>query len=74
MTEELPLVLSDTNNSYIYGPGDLPVEQITSEGTVIGLHHDQQGSTRLLTGTVRAPQPSTPTATRPAAQAAAQPH
>ena len=51
MTEELPLVLNDTNNSYIYGPGGLPIEQITSEGTVIGLHHDQQGSTRLLTGT-----------------------
>jgi RHS repeat-associated protein len=50
-TEGLPLVLSDTTNSYIYGPGGLPIEQITSEGTVIGLHHDQQGSTRLLTGT-----------------------
>jgi RHS repeat-associated protein len=51
MTEGLPLVLNDTTNSYIYGPGGLPVEQITSEGTVICLHHDQQGSTRLLTGT-----------------------
>jgi RHS repeat-associated protein len=38
-------------SSYIYGPGDLPVEQInTSTGTVTYLHHDQQGSTRLLTG------------------------
>jgi RHS repeat-associated protein len=50
MTEGLPLTLSDTTNSYIYGPGGLPVEQISSGGTVTYLHHDQQGSTRLLTG------------------------
>jgi RHS repeat-associated protein len=50
MAEELPLILSDGTNSYIYGPGDLPVEQISSGGTVTYLHHDQQGSTRLLTG------------------------
>ncbi len=35
----------------MYGPYDMPVEQInTSTGTVSYLHHDQQGSTRLLTG------------------------
>ncbi|MBA3808277.1 MAG: RHS repeat protein, partial [Solirubrobacterales bacterium] len=50
MTEALPLILSDGTNSYIYGPGGLPVEQINSGGTVSYLHHDQQGSTRLLTG------------------------
>jgi RHS repeat-associated protein len=50
MTEELPLILSDETNSYIYGPGNLPIEQISSGGTVTYLHHDQQGSTRLLTG------------------------
>ncbi len=51
MTEGLPLVLSDTTNSYIYGPGGLPVEQINnSTGTVHYIHHDQQGSTRLITG------------------------
>jgi RHS repeat-associated protein len=50
MTEGLPLILSDTTNSYIYGPGGLPVEQVSSGGTVTYLHHDQQGSTRLLTG------------------------
>jgi RHS repeat-associated protein len=50
MTEELPLILSDTTNSYIYGPGGLSIEQISSGGTVSYLHHDQQGSTRLLTG------------------------
>jgi RHS repeat-associated protein len=49
--ESIPLILNDGANSYIYGPGGLPVEQITSAGTVTYLHHDQQGSTRLLTGT-----------------------
>lgn len=49
--EELPLILSDGTNSYIYGPSGYPVEQINnSSGTVLYLHHDQQGSTRLLTG------------------------
>ncbi len=37
--------------SYVYGPGGLPFEQINNTtGTVSYLHHDQQGSTRLLTG------------------------
>jgi RHS repeat-associated protein len=41
----------DIRNSYIYGPGDLPFEQINnSTGAVLYLHHDQAGSTRLLTG------------------------
>ncbi len=49
--EELPLILSDGTNSYVYGPDLLPVEQINnSTGTVEYLHHDQAGSTRLLTG------------------------
>jgi RHS repeat-associated protein len=34
----------------MYGPYDMPIEQISSDGTVEYLHHDQQGSTRLLTG------------------------
>ena len=51
MTEGIPLVLSDATNSYIYGPGGLPVEQINNTtGAVTYLHHDQAGSTRLLTG------------------------
>jgi RHS repeat-associated protein len=38
-------------NAFIYGPNDLPIEQINnSTGTVLYLYHDQQGSTRLLTG------------------------
>jgi RHS repeat-associated protein len=49
VTEGIPLLLSDTTNSYIYGPGGLPVEQINGE-TPTYLHHDQQGSVRLLTG------------------------
>jgi RHS repeat-associated protein len=50
-TEALPLILNDGTNSYVYGPGGLPVEQINNTtGTVLYLHHDQQGSTRLLTG------------------------
>ena len=51
IAEKLPLILNDGTNSYIYGPGGLPVEQINnSTGAVLYLHHDQQGSTRLLTG------------------------
>jgi RHS repeat-associated protein len=46
---ELPLILSDGTNSFIYGP-EGPIEQIASSGPVTYLHHDQQGSTRLLTG------------------------
>ena len=49
--EPLPLPLTDGTNSYIYGPDGLPIEQINNTtGTVEYLHHDQQGSTRLLTG------------------------
>jgi RHS repeat-associated protein len=40
-----------TTCSLIYGPSDLPVEQINNTtGQVLYLHHDQSGSTRLLTG------------------------
>jgi RHS repeat-associated protein len=44
-----PLVLTDGQNSYIYGPDDLPIEQINAAGTPSYLHHDQLGSTRLIT-------------------------
>ena len=48
--EALPTLLSDGTNSYIYGPNNVPTEQINnSTDTVFYLHHDQQGSTRLLT-------------------------
>jgi RHS repeat-associated protein len=50
-TEEIPVILNDGTNSYIYGPAGLPIEQINnSTGAVTYLHHDQAGSTRLLTG------------------------
>ena len=35
---------------YVYGRRETTVEQISSGGTVSYLHHDQAGSTRLLTG------------------------
>jgi RHS repeat-associated protein len=47
----MPLIVNDGTNSYIYGPEDLPIEQINNTtGTAIYLHHDQAGSTRLITG------------------------
>jgi RHS repeat-associated protein len=48
-TEPPGLLLSDGAHSYVYGPGGLPVEQISSEEVPTYLHHDQLGSTRLLT-------------------------
>jgi RHS repeat-associated protein len=40
-----------TTCSFIYGPCRTTIEQINNtSGTVEYLHHDQQGSTRLLTG------------------------
>lgn len=47
---ELPLLLGDEGDFYVYGLGGLPIEQINNTtGTVTYLHHDQAGSTRLLT-------------------------
>jgi RHS repeat-associated protein len=44
----LPLLLYDGTTYYLYGPDGVPFEQITAEVPTY-LHHDQQGSTRLLT-------------------------
>lgn len=44
-----PLLLTDSSTSYLYGPGDLPIEQVASGGTTTYLQHDQQNSTRLIT-------------------------
>jgi RHS repeat-associated protein len=44
----LPLLLADGTNDCVYGPGGMPIEQITGS-TVVDLHQDGQGSTRLLT-------------------------
>ncbi len=35
---------------FVYGPTDMSIEQISGGGTVTYLHHDEQGSARLLTG------------------------
>jgi RHS repeat-associated protein len=45
----LPLLLSDGQTSYIYGPSGLPIEQIDAEEAPTYYHHDQLGSTRMLT-------------------------
>ncbi len=41
--------------AYIYGPGGLPVEQVNSSATY-WFHHDQVGSTRLMTDSTGAAQ------------------
>jgi RHS repeat-associated protein len=48
LSEDPALLLYDGTNYYIYGPEGLPFEQIAS-GSATYLHHDQQGSTRVLT-------------------------
>jgi RHS repeat-associated protein len=45
----LPQELTDGGTNYIYGPGGVPVEQITGSGSVLYYLHDQAGSTRALT-------------------------
>ncbi|HWU23468.1 MAG TPA: RHS repeat-associated core domain-containing protein, partial [Nocardioides sp.] len=48
----VPLLLSDGPHKFIYGPGGVPIEQITtSTAAVTYLHTDQAGSVRLLTDT-----------------------
>jgi RHS repeat-associated protein len=47
--EGLPLLLVDGTTNYVYGPGGLPLAQITAAGAVTYYHHDQLGSTRALT-------------------------
>jgi RHS repeat-associated protein len=44
-------LLSDGSTSYIYDSAGLPLEQVTSAGVVAYYHHDQLGSTRMLTST-----------------------
>lgn len=48
-TEAPEALLSDGENSFIYGPGGMPFEQISTGEVPTYLHHDQLGSTRLLT-------------------------
>jgi RHS repeat-associated protein len=49
LSESPGLLLSDGADSYLYGPGGMPFEQISSGEEPTYLHHDQLGSTRLLT-------------------------
>jgi RHS repeat-associated protein len=49
ISESPELLLSDGSNSYIYGPNGLPVEQISTGEVPTYLHHDQLGSTRVVT-------------------------
>ena len=50
MTGRSLVNLSHTTNDYVYGPTNMTVEQINnSTGVVTYLHHDQAGSTRLIT-------------------------
>lgn len=49
----LPLLLSDGTSDYVYGPGGLPLEQVTGTN-VLWYHHDQLGSTRALTNSTGA--------------------
>lgn len=44
----LPLLVQEGATSYIYGPGGLPLEQINGS-SALWLHHDQLGSTRVVT-------------------------
>jgi RHS repeat-associated protein len=49
VTNSVPVILTGGSTSYIYGPNGTPLEQINSSGELLWYHHDQQGSTRLLT-------------------------
>jgi len=50
-TNGVATLLAAGNQSYIYGPDGRAYEQVSSSGTVQYLHHDQIGSTRLITDT-----------------------
>jgi RHS repeat-associated protein len=44
----VPLLLDDGGSAYVYGPGGLPVEQVSAAGTATYFVHDAIGSTRVL--------------------------
>ncbi len=45
------MLIAEGGIDFIYGPDDLPIEQIDADGTPSFYHHDQLGSTVLLTNT-----------------------
>lgn len=49
VADGLPLMITDADHAYIYGPDGLPLEQIGPSGTVRYFSHDQLGSTTQLT-------------------------
>ncbi|MBJ7459016.1 MAG: RHS repeat-associated core domain-containing protein, partial [Thermoleophilaceae bacterium] len=53
-SQAIPNLMGDGANTYIYGPDGTPLEQISSAGAVSYLHHDQLGSTRLITSSTGA--------------------
>ncbi|HVS04622.1 MAG TPA: RHS repeat-associated core domain-containing protein [Candidatus Dormibacteraeota bacterium] len=55
MVGSLPLLIKDGSIAYLYGPGGLPLEQINAS-IAVWLHHDQLGSTRLVTDAIGANQ------------------
>jgi RHS repeat-associated protein len=50
LTGSIPMLIADGTTYYVFGPGGLPLEQI-SGSSVLFYHHDDIGSTRLLTST-----------------------
>jgi RHS repeat-associated protein len=44
-----PVVLTAGTVSYLYGPDGFPLEQMDGAGALLWYHHDQLGSTRVLT-------------------------
>ena len=45
----LPVILQDAGTAFIYGPGGVPIEQVSSTGATTYMHQDQLGSTRVIT-------------------------
>jgi RHS repeat-associated protein len=43
------VIFAAGEDSYIYGTGSIPIEQVSDEGAVLFYHADQLGSTRMLT-------------------------
>ena len=44
----IPLLVYDGSTYYLYGPDGRPFEQVDASGAVTWYHHDQLGSTRVL--------------------------
>jgi RHS repeat-associated protein len=59
VTTKTPTTPRANKRGYVYGPYETSIEQINNTtGTVEYLHHDQQGSTRLLTSSASAKEAS----------------